>query len=74
MRFWEFKGKNKKLTNLLGGKHFKSFEIEDDYFKWSTPPAKAGTQAILEVSLNEQEWVKVIPEGELYSYLYYDSA
>lgn len=73
VRFLQFVAKNKKPTKLIG-EQAKSFEIEDDYFKWSVPPAKAGTKAILEVSMNGQEWTKVIPEGQDYSYLYYDSA
>ena len=70
----EYPVKNKKSPKLIGNQSYKSYEIDDDYFKWRTPPAKAGTKGILEVSLNGAEWTKVIPENEQYSYLYYDAA
>lgn len=47
--------------------------IENDGFQWQTPPAKDGTKAILELSLNKQNWQSVIPTEKEYSYLYYNA-
>ena len=66
--------KNQKPTKIISGNFSRSFEIDEDYMKWKTPPAKAGTKAILEISLNGQEWTQVIPKDETYSFTYYDAA
>ena len=39
--------KNQKPTKIIGGNYSRSFEIDEDQMKWRTPPAKAGTKAIL---------------------------
>ena len=42
-------------------------------FAFFTPNATAGTQAILMLSFNEQQWQSVIPTEKTYSYLYYNA-
>ena len=48
-------------------------EIDNDSFVCHTPKAPAGTQAIIMVSFNKQQWQSIIPAEKTYSYLYYNA-
>lgn len=48
-------------------------EIDNDSFTWYTPKAAAGTEAILMVSFNQQQWQEIIPAEKTHSYLYYNA-
>ena len=49
-----------------------AFDINDEEFFFRTPPAVLDTKAIKEISYNNQDWQKVIPPNETYSYKYYN--
>ena len=55
------------------GKVQKITEIDNDMFAFFTPNATSGTQAILKLSFNQQQWQSVIPAERSYSYLYYNA-
>lgn len=48
-------------------------EIDNDSFIFYTPKSVAGTQAILMLSFNKQQWQSIIPNEKQFSYLYYNA-
>lgn len=48
-------------------------EIDNDSFVYFTPKAVAGTQAILMLSFNKQQWQAVLPNEKQFTYLFYNA-
>lgn len=45
----------------------------DDEAVWKTPALPSGTKALMQVSLNNQDWTNVPQPGKPYSFVYYES-
>lgn len=51
----------------------KAKRISDEELLWHTPPAPDKTKTFLEISLNRQQYIKIVPQNEDRSYIYYES-
>jgi hypothetical protein len=48
-------------------------ELYDDSAVWKTPNLTSGTTALLQISLNNQDWQSVPLPNKTYSFVYYES-
>ena len=51
----------------------KNKDLSDDQAIWYTPPLPAGTKALMQISLNGQDWHNIPAPKKPYSYYYYES-
>lgn len=61
------------LTPLANATEIKPENLENEKAIWFTPPQPAGTKALLQISLNNQNFVDVKRPSSSYSFEYYNS-